>query len=143
LAREDGRLGGGLKPMGETCTAPAPPQAGTQALVEQMPCGQAILGSLFAARGISIARFAEMITGSREQMGVDRLVIDRTSLTGLYTIEVRYTPREVFGLRKPDSQDLLPEFATAIREQLGLKLEPSRSSVDTIMVERIERPTPN
>src|SRR5687767_1211827 len=66
LAREDGRLGGGLKPMGETCTAPAPPQAGTQALVEQMPCGQAILGSLFAARGISIARFAEMITGSRE-----------------------------------------------------------------------------
>ena len=140
LAREDRRLGGGLKPMGETC---APPQAGAQALVDQMQCGQAVLGSLFAARGISIARFAEMITGSREMMGVDRLVVDRTSLGGLYAIEVRYTPREVYGLRKPDTQDLLPEFSTAIREQLGLKLEPARSTVDTIIVERIERPTPN
>ncbi len=76
-------------------------------------------------------------------IGLDRMVVDRTSLRGLYAMDVRFTQPEAQGLRKPDTADVLPEFPTAIREQLGLKLEPTRASVDVIVVERLERPTPN
>ncbi len=142
LARDDRRLGAGLKPLGETCPEAAPSSAGAQFGVDLLPCGQVMFAERYMARGISMARLAELMTGSA-QMGVDRLVIDRTGLGGLYTIDFRFTPREVMGLRKPDTQDTVAEFPTAIREQLGLRLEPTRAPVDTIVVERIERPTPN
>ena len=36
-----------------------------------------------------------------------------------------------------------PSFFTALREQLGLKLEPTRGPVDILVIERIEQPAPN
>jgi uncharacterized protein (TIGR03435 family) len=32
---------------------------------------------------------------------------------------------------------------TAVREQLGLKLEPSRTERDVLVIDRLERPTEN
>jgi uncharacterized protein (TIGR03435 family) len=39
--------------------------------------------------------------------------------------------------------DAPPTIFTAIREHLGLKLEPSRALRDTLIVDRVERPTEN
>jgi uncharacterized protein (TIGR03435 family) len=36
-----------------------------------------------------------------------------------------------------------PSIFTALQEQLGLKLEATRASVETIVVEHIEKPSPN
>jgi uncharacterized protein (TIGR03435 family) len=140
-ARDDGRLGAGLKSLGDACQPPSPQPA---SLVDTLPCDQGLLtGPSFQARSMSMSRFAQLLSGSSSTTGIDRLVVDRTSVRGLYAIEVRFTQPEAQGLRKPDTADVLPEFPTAIREQLGLKLEPTRAPVDAIVIERIERPTPN
>ena len=39
--------------------------------------------------------------------------------------------------------DAGPSVFTAIQEQLGLKLEPSKAIRDTLVIDRLERPTPN
>jgi uncharacterized protein (TIGR03435 family) len=50
------------------------------------------------------------------------------------------------SLRGPDvvpGRDAPPTIFSAIREQLGLKLESSRAVRDTLVIDRLERPTEN
>jgi bla regulator protein BlaR1 len=70
---------------------------------------------------------------------VDRTVIDRTGLTSRYDFHVRWSP-ETAG--SPDS-DALPSIFTALQEQLGLKLQPGKGLVQTLVVDHIERPGEN
>jgi uncharacterized protein (TIGR03435 family) len=39
--------------------------------------------------------------------------------------------------------DSLPDLATALDRQLGLKLESRKGPVDTYVIERVERPSEN
>jgi bla regulator protein BlaR1 len=39
--------------------------------------------------------------------------------------------------------DDAPSVFTALREQLGLRLEPSRTERDVLVIDRLERPTEN
>jgi uncharacterized protein (TIGR03435 family) len=41
------------------------------------------------------------------------------------------------------SDSSAPSLLTALREQLGLKLEMTKESVDVIVIDSIELPTPN
>ena len=66
-----------------------------------------------------------------------RPVFDKTGLTSL-TFELRWLP----ALAEPQPGSP-PEFFTAIQEQLGLKLDPQRGPVETIVVDSVEPPTPN
>jgi len=54
---------------------------------------------------------------------------------------------DMMAARRPPSvtpaPDSAPAVFTAIQEQLGLKLEPSRTPRDTLIIDHIERPTPN
>jgi uncharacterized protein (TIGR03435 family) len=75
---------------------------------------------------------------------LQRAVVDRTGLTGNYSGSVTYTPDNAPRDGTPD----LPagdangaSLFTAIQEQLGLKLEPSRGQVDVLVIDHIERPT--
>jgi uncharacterized protein (TIGR03435 family) len=71
-----------------------------------------------------------------------RPVIDRTGLTGRYDFNLRWTPDE-----HPDdpaqTDDTGPGLFTALEEQLGLKLEPAKGSVQAVFVDHIEPPTEN
>jgi bla regulator protein BlaR1 len=67
-------------------------------------------------------------------------VIDKTGLTGSYDYKLEYAD-DTAG---PDAA--VAEGAsifTAIQEQLGLKLERARVSIDTVVVERVEKPSEN
>jgi uncharacterized protein (TIGR03435 family) len=64
-------------------------------------------------------------------------VVDKTGLTGNYDFRLSYAPAN-------DANSGLPDFFTAVQEQLGLKLESQKIPVDFLVIDRIERvPTEN
>jgi uncharacterized protein (TIGR03435 family) len=63
-------------------------------------------------------------------------VVDHTGLAGLFDINLKWTPE--------NSKNAGPDLFLAIQEQLGLKLEPGKGPVETLVIDRAERiPTEN
>jgi len=82
----------------------------------------------------------EALAGAiRDCFGLDRPVVDRTGLTGVYDVKVEATP--MFRSREPEPSDL--NVFTAVQEQLGLKLEPQKATIQVLVVDRIEKPSEN
>jgi len=66
-------------------------------------------------------------------------VADRTGLTGRYDLRLEWTPDVGTA---PAASEL--SIFTAIREQMGLRLESSKVTIDVVVVDRVERtPTEN
>ena len=71
----------------------------------------------------------------------DRVLIDRTTLTGRFDWDLQWTPEPL----TPDISvvpNRLP-LETAVRDQLGFKLEAGRDSVEVLVIDRAERPRPD
>ena len=70
----------------------------------------------------------------------DRPVVDETGLKGRFNFNLKWAREEAPN----DNEDnALPGFFTAIQEQTGLKLEPSKGPVDVMVVEKVELPSMN
>jgi uncharacterized protein (TIGR03435 family) len=67
---------------------------------------------------------------------VGRMVVDRTGLTGNWALELLYAA-------EPSPTSDAPSLFTAIQEELGLKLEATKGPVEALVVDRVERPTPD
>ncbi len=65
---------------------------------------------------------------------VDRPLIDATGLTGNYEWQITAAMPGI------DTADY-PSMITALREQLGLRLEPRTAAVDIIVIDTVELPT--
>jgi len=65
-------------------------------------------------------------------------VVDRTGIEGEFDFTMQWTPD---GEGAGDSP--YPSFSTALREQLGLRLEPSKGLVEYLVVESARRPDSN
>jgi uncharacterized protein (TIGR03435 family) len=87
---------------------------------------------------------------------VDRPVVDETRLTGNYDFTLRWTPDNLPFAMKSDADGLgatthaenvadapPSSLLTAMQEQLGLKLVPEKRSVDVIVIDHIDPPSPN
>ena len=82
---------------------------------------------------------------------LDRVVTDRTGLDGAFDFELTWASGDLPVLagsvspRPPavEATDTGPPLVTALREQLGLRLEPQRGQVDVLVVDSAERPTPD
>ena len=79
---------------------------------------------------------------------VQRVVIDRTGLAGSFDFELKWTPEQTpqgppgtAGL--PANDPNAPSIFTALQEQLGLKLESAKNSVEVRVIDHVERPTPD
>jgi uncharacterized protein (TIGR03435 family) len=71
---------------------------------------------------------------------VQGIVQDKTGLAGNWRYNVFFGP----DLPDPNSANPdLPSFVTALREQLGLRLERTRGSVDVLVIDSAERLTPD
>ena len=67
-----------------------------------------------------------------------RAVVDKTGLIGNYDVDLKWTPDGQQGT--PDSG---PTLFTALEEQLGLKLEPAKGPVNTLVIDHVEKPSEN
>lgn len=85
------------------------------------------------AKMASIADLAQMLSDL-----VHRQVIDKSSLTGRADMTLKWTADEAADQGQP----VLSIF-TALEEQLGLKLVPSKGPVETVVIDHIEMPTEN
>jgi uncharacterized protein (TIGR03435 family) len=70
-------------------------------------------------------------------------IIDHTGLTGKYDVKLRWTPDPEHLMGAPAVTSDAPSFATALREQLGLKLESGKGPVKFLVVDRLEQPSEN
>lgn len=70
----------------------------------------------------------------------DRPVIDLTGLTGTYKLRIEATPE--WRLRNGSEPGDIDIF-TAVKEQLGLKLEPSTAPLDVLVVDSVQKPSEN
>jgi len=85
-----------------------------------------------SVHGMPITTLAGLIAPS-----VERVIVDATGLTGNWDFDL------AFVNQVQDANGDAPSLFTALREQLGLKLEAGRAPVDVIVIDRLERPTPD
>jgi uncharacterized protein (TIGR03435 family) len=71
-----------------------------------------------------------------------RPVENKTGLTARYDMSFR-RPRPGAPSMEPDSSFNPPPTIFAVAEGFGLKLEPAKSSVETLVIDHVERPSPN
>jgi uncharacterized protein (TIGR03435 family) len=81
-----------------------------------------------------------------KQKVVDRLVVDRTGLTGNFAVTLQWTNPMATGPQADAGSGTAPvsdgaSIFTALQDQLGLKLEATRGPVDVLVIDHVEHPT--
>jgi uncharacterized protein (TIGR03435 family) len=145
--RDDKRLGPGLKPPALDCDAyRAGRQRGEPIPKElirygdRLPCAlarfEAVGYDRITAGGAPIAGIVQEVSGV-----VRRPVVDRTGENRPFDIELRYAPPRI--LDRPIADNQPPDIFTALREQLGLRLQSTTAQVPVMVIDRLEPPTPD
>jgi uncharacterized protein (TIGR03435 family) len=155
LARSDRTLGPGIKPSEIDCVskaaaeraaaeaaaaagAPPPPRPTPAFNAPVPPCTVRMTGPQMEG-DMTMERLAVFL-----RAGAGRWVVDKTGLTGSYRVTLNFD--RMASLRGPDAAPAPgapPSVFTAVQEQLGMRLESSRAMRDTLVVDRLERPTEN
>lgn len=166
MARADGRLGPDLKPTPADCQttlterqeaakrgSPPPPLPGMPGgpplpgLDDPVPCGFGRISfGMVALSGRTMAQLAPTLSGL-----VARPVIDKTGLTGLHDISLKFAyegqplgPMGAVPLPGTPAAAVdpnAPSLSAALQEQLGLKLENTRGPVEVVVIDKLEKPT--
>jgi len=79
------------------------------------------------------------LAGVLSDSGLHGLVVDRTGLKGAGSFSLKWSSDEAQEQGAPN----IVSIFTAVQEQLGLKLQPARFPVDTIVIDHAETPTEN
>jgi uncharacterized protein (TIGR03435 family) len=113
-----------LKPVGSNDQTVIPPDA-ARCPADDIACHRIL--------GLSgpISDLAGMLATN-----VGRPIVDRTNLRSHYEINLKWASETA-------TDSSLPALSTALREQLGLELRSEKASVDVLMVDHVEEPTPN
>ena len=139
VSSEDGRLGPQLVRSDDSeCDGPPKPVPSASGAPEPnppFPCGASFSRPQHvAARGVE---FSMLVTNVSSW--ADRIVVDRTGLTGKFDWDLQWTQEQL----TPDTAPTGLSLPTALREQRGFKLESQRGSVDVFVIDAVERPTPD
>lgn len=123
-----------MRPAAETCREGA--------------CNIRFAPGLLSARGLTMTMLASELC-----WWVDRIVTDQTALRDKFDVDLEWAPDQLplapAAISTPDPpvaarvDSNAPSIFTAVREQLGLSLEPERGQVDLFVIERAERPAAN
>ena len=97
---------------------------------------------------LSASTLCSFLAASFSSMGsLDRPVIDRTGLSGRFDFAIEWTPEPGNRMVMPGTTFPADEhsitFLEALKEQLGLKLEPATAPLDILVVDHVELPSEN
>ena len=142
---------GGPKLRKSTCTptffGPGEPPlpAGT------MPCP--LEGPVRKGTMLAVDRYAKTLSELCVMLTMDRPVIDRTGVQGVFDFHIEFAPDDTSPFFQSRLQALPdtgasdpsggPSIFTALREQLGLKLDPVEAPREFLMIDSIARPSAN
>jgi uncharacterized protein (TIGR03435 family) len=146
VARPDRTLGSQLHPSEIDCAArreaarngtPLPAAPGSRPVCT----GRTVPGSITGV-GLSLETLASALTRF-----AGRSVIDRTRVAGGYDYELTWTPDQVPEPRPGEPPLAIdpsgPSLPTALREQLGLELQPDRVPAAVVVIDHAELPGPD
>jgi uncharacterized protein (TIGR03435 family) len=76
---------------------------------------------------------------------VQKPVVDRTGLVGKFDFMLTWTPEQAaFAPGAPPAEPTEPlSIFTALREQLGLRLDSGKGPVEVLVIDRAEKPSEN
>jgi uncharacterized protein (TIGR03435 family) len=167
------RLGPQIKLSGTECAplafpsgSGAPPPPPPPAALAGTPLGPretwAECPSMFFPGGWSLRSMSMQAFAVALERLVRRTVIDRTGLAGVFDLDLTYVPEILeaplpggnVGVAAggpvdgpsgsaPPAQRTGPSLFTALRDQLHLRLEPGRTPVDVLVIDRVQPPTDN
>ena len=93
------------------------------------------------AGNATMANFATFL----QRFVLDRPAVDQTGVPGHFDLVLRWTPDSLSAGSKTDdlaaNTTAVPDLFTAIKEQLGLKLQPSKANTDVFVIDRVEQPS--
>jgi uncharacterized protein (TIGR03435 family) len=175
MARSDGKLGPKLSKTTDDCEAilaerraaarargpgsgplpftPPGPNERPVCTMNMMPVSRET-GAPFVLRMRAGGQTMESLTRTLSGY-VNRVVVDRTGLTGLYDYELEYSPMRTLNSAPTTAPpggsaaggpgaavpiDDGPSIFESV-QQLGLKLDSTRGGVDYLVIDRIEKPT--
>ena len=92
-------------------------------------------GARLTAGGTTINGITSLLASQ-----VGRPVIDATGLSQPFDIDVVFSTGALTPSATPDERSSIFE---AMQQQLGLKLEAGKADVDVLVIDRVERPTPD
>jgi bla regulator protein BlaR1 len=137
-----GRTGSKLTPLPEGSCAPAnsTPPTGAAGRADAHGCGTFSFrytpsGNQLDVRDMTVGEF---VTVLHDYAGLDRPVVDKTGLTGVFDFHLRYAPDGA-----SIDADAEPLIFTAVQEQLGLKLEAAKGPGEFLVIDHVEKPKPN
>jgi uncharacterized protein (TIGR03435 family) len=159
MARKDGRLGPQLRQSEVDCAAlraardrasaappglPPPLQQGMRPV-----CGSNGSPGRRAGGAVTMEELASNLSS-----GANRVVVDQTGLTGRFDYQLEWTPDQLPPPLPPSARPDAPpppppspadgpSIFTAVQEQLGLKLESQKGPVDVLVIDSVEKPSPD
>ena len=153
---KEGRLGPRIRahpkgaPCNEALVAPADPFSSSVppgGFVRHCGVVRGINGPnhtmLIGARDITLNHFAGYLSDFED---TGRPIVDQTGLNGAWDLSLNWLP-ERFGSAASANERSAgadgPPFFEALKDQLGLKLKPARATIPNLVIDHIERPSPN
>ena len=128
------KSGSKLKPT--TVLIPSSPEEQKAHPEKYKGSGMTMGPGMFEATAVSVRQLASQLSNA-----VSKPVNDATGLTGSYDINLHFRPDDG-GTDSGDNSDG-PSVFSAVQEQLGLKLVPTKGPVETLVVDAAQKPEAN
>jgi uncharacterized protein (TIGR03435 family) len=146
VAREDRKFGPEITASKLDCESQAKTGlTGPSADATRADCGMRIAPGQMVIGGVPMSQFAMVLSNF-----VQRVVLDRTRLPGNFDFRLSWTPDRLppgppppGGPPLPPVDPNGPSLLAALQEQLGLTLESTRAPLEVLVIDRVERPTPD
>ena len=139
MASADGRLGPRMSAAKIDCMAlMIAAGRGNGAMPPTSQCGGSGGSGRISMRGAIMPSFVRSLSGL-----TGRIVQDRTGLAGGFDFDLDFAPESATASESSAPAANGASLFTALEEQLGLKLRPTRVQVQVVVIDRVERPTEN